>query len=57
MHVSLFTSMHSLQVMKKPGVIIKPIEYEDVDPYKKGADQKQSVQKQKKKKGKRKQAN
>lgn len=57
MHVSSFTSMHSLQVMKKPGVIIKPIEYEDVDPYEKGDDQNQSVQKQKKKKGKRKRAN
>lgn len=36
-----------MQVMKKPGQIIKPIEYEDVDPYEKGDQQKHSGQKQK----------
>ncbi|XP_062088871.1 uncharacterized protein LOC133795434 [Humulus lupulus] len=36
------------EVMKKPGQIIKPIEYEDVDPYEKGGEQqKRSGQKQK----------
>lgn len=42
-------------MVKTPGVIIKPIEYEDVDPYEKGGDNKHSARKQKKNtKGKRK---
>ncbi|KAM6558358.1 hypothetical protein CsatA_027597 [Cannabis sativa] len=40
-------------VMKKPGQIINPIEYEDVDPYEKGGEQqKRSGQKQKQTKNK-----
>lgn len=36
-----------MQVMKKPGQIIKPIEFEDVDPYERGKQQKHGGQKQK----------
>ncbi|KAF3436460.1 hypothetical protein FNV43_RR23552 [Rhamnella rubrinervis] len=41
------------EVVKTPGVIIKPIEYEDVDPYGKEDHSKQSARKQKKIKGRR----
>lgn len=45
-------AIHFTQVVKKSGVIIKPIEYEEVDPHRKVEEQKQGGQKQKRKNGK-----
>lgn len=41
-----------MQVVKKSGVIIKPIEFEEVDPHQKVEEHKQKGQKQKRKNGK-----
>lgn len=39
--------MHSVQVMKKPGMIIEPIKFEDVNPFERVDDHKRNGQKQK----------
>ncbi|XP_022149059.1 U3 small nucleolar RNA-associated protein 14 homolog A [Momordica charantia] len=49
---SAIGALNRPEVVKKSGVIIKPIEYEEVDPHRKVEEQKQGGQKQKRKNGK-----
>ncbi|XP_057484168.1 uncharacterized protein LOC130770666 [Actinidia eriantha] len=49
--VTTVGALNRPEVVKKAGVIIKPIKFEDVNPHERGEDHKRSGQKQKKKKG------
>jgi len=42
----LLPGMHPMQVVKKQGLIIQPINYEDVDPHERGEEHRGSGQKQ-----------
>lgn len=51
--ISHFSTLNNyVQVVKKPGVIIKPIEFKEVNPHENKEEHKWSGQKQKMKKGK-----